>query len=182
MAFYRSEFFKKIIEGNPLVLIDVGARGGIARKWEPLKSSMKVIGFEPDGNECEQLNETAGNDQVYLPTALFNKRGKIKLNLTRNPACCSTFEPNYALVDRFLAAEDFEMTGSIKVNCNTLDEMIKTTDIKGVDFIKLDTQGSEPQILQGAENVLSKYHVFGIEVEVEFSPLLYIKVSRYSLM
>lgn len=170
-AFYQSELFKRITERNPLLLIDIGSRGGIAQKWGPLHSMMKVIGFEPDENECKQLNEAAENNQVYLPIALFNKKGKIKLNLTRNLACCSTFEPNYALVDRFLAAEDFKMTGSIEVQCDTLDEVIRTIDVKDVDFIKLDTQGSELQILEGAENVLSQFCVFGIEVEVEFSPL-----------
>lgn len=170
-AFYKSDLFKRIIETNPITLVDVGARGGLIQKWAPLKKLIKVIGFEPDEDECRRLNETAKNFEVYLPIALFNKKGKIKLNVTRNPSCCSIFEPNDTLVDRFLEAEDLKITRSIDVNCNTLDEVIRTTDIKCIDFIKLDTQGSELQILQGAQDVLSKYDVFGIEVEVEFSPL-----------
>ena len=171
MAFFKSESLKKMIENDPIVLIDVGARGGISGKWKSLNNMMKIIGFEPDEEEFQRLGGTARINQIYLPVALFNKKGKIKLNITRNPECASILEPDYAMVDRFLGAEDFETKGFVEINSDTLDEAIKSANIGDVDFIKLDTQGSELQILHGAETVLEQYCVFGIEVEVEFSQL-----------
>lgn len=170
-CFYQSRLFRAITEENPIGLIDVGARGGISRKWAPLKGAIRAIGFEPDEAECQRLNEAAGSDCLYLPVALFNKKGQISLNITRKLACCSVLEPNYSLVNRFLGAEDYEVTATAEINCNTLDEVIKTTDVKEVDFIKIDTQGSELQILQGAEETLNQHCVFGLEIEAEFSPL-----------
>ncbi len=169
--FYESHLFRGIIEKEPLVLVDAGARGGIAQKWEPLTGVMKVIGFEPDENECTRLNKVSASNQHYLPLALCNRKGTIHLNLTRNPACCSIFEPNYPLINRLLASEDYEMLGTAEVQCNKLDEAVKSASIKDIDFIKLDTQGSELQILEGAERILTELCVFGIQVEVEFSPL-----------
>ena len=81
------------------------------------------------------------------------------------------FEPNHVLIDRFYSAEDFKIERKIQVNCDTLDNMLTVHDIKDVDFIKLDTQGSELLILQGAENLLSSHNVFGIDVELEFSQM-----------
>lgn len=148
--FYQSQLFRRIVKENPLVLIDVGARDGIHKKWQPFKGAIKVIGFEPDENECKQLNKVAGKNDVYFPVALSNKRGKIKLNLTHELRCSSIFKPNYALINRFLTSENYEVTNSIEVPCDTLDEIVKTADVKDIDFIKLDTQGSELQILEGA--------------------------------
>lgn len=169
--FYQSQLFRKSTEESPIVLVDVGARGGISRKWEPLEGMIKAIGFEPDENECRQLNEATGNNQVYFPVALFNKKGRIDLKLTRKLRCSSILEPNYTMINRFLASENYEVTDSIEVPCDTLDGLAKAGEIKDVDFIKLDTRGSELQILEGAENVLSEFCVFGIEIELEFSPL-----------
>jgi FkbM family methyltransferase len=171
IGFYRSQLFRRIAQRSPLVLIDAGARGGVAERWAQLQGTTRAIGFEPDEGECRRLNETSEDDQLFLPLALFDRKGTLRLQITRNPACSSILEPNHELVGRFLEAEDFEITASIEVPCDSLDGVLRTTDVKDVDFLKLDTQGSELRILEGAENVLSDFCVFGVEVEVEFSPL-----------
>lgn len=169
--FYQSQLFRKIAAEDPVVLIDVGARGGIHPKWRPLHGVIKAIGFEPDADECRRLNEAAVNNHTYFPVALFNKKGKVNINMTREPVCSSILEPNHALLNRFLASEEFEVTGSIEVTCDSLDGIVQSNGIKDIDFIKLDTQGTELQILQGAVKTLAEYCVFGIEVELEFSPM-----------
>ena len=171
MSFYKSELFKHIIGDSSIVLVDVGARGGLAPKWQPLKDSLKVIGFEPDEEECQRLNAAAGSSRVYYPIALAGNRGTIRLNITRNADCASIIEPNTELLNRFQAAEDFALTGTPEIPCDTLDNIVTTNNIKSIDFIKVDTQGSELEILRGAEKTLSQRCVFGMEVEAEFSPL-----------
>ena len=169
--FYQSHLFRDIIGENPIVLVDVGARGGVARKWQPLKRSIKVIGFEPDANECQRLNKATRKNDVFFPVALFNKKGRINLNLTRKLSCSSIFEPNYALVERFLDSENYDVTSSIEIPCDTMDGIVETSQITDIDFIKLDAQGAELQILEEARNTLSQFCVFGIEIELGFSPL-----------
>jgi hypothetical protein len=59
---------------------------------------------------------------------------------------------------------------SIAVDADTLDHQLAEAGIERVDAIKLDTQGSELMVLEGAQATLRR-GVFGIEVEVELNPV-----------
>ena len=52
-----------------LTIIDVGARGEIQPIWKPLKSNLKVIGFEPDKEEYENL-KLNNKSNTYFNVAL----------------------------------------------------------------------------------------------------------------
>ena len=56
--FSQSQLFRGLISKDPLVLVDVGASGGINKKWDVLEGVIKVVGFEPDPEECKRLNVT----------------------------------------------------------------------------------------------------------------------------
>jgi FkbM family methyltransferase len=171
MAFYNSKLFLQLTADTPIVLLDIGARGGIPRQWQPVGKSIKVIGFEPDAGECRKLNSAAANGSVYYPVALAGKKGTIILNITRDPNCASILEPNMELLDRFQGSEDVKLVNKTDILCDTLDEVVSANSIPSIDFLKIDTQGTELDILRGAEKTLEQAGVFGIEVEMEFSPL-----------
>ena len=59
------------------------------------------------------------------------------------------------------------MIGSTTIKVTTLDSSLAESAIGDVDFVKIDTQGTELFILQGATDILRR-SVFGVEVEVEF--------------
>jgi len=167
--FSQSKLFLKHSRPNPIVLVDIGARGGISPKWSLLKKNIKVLGFEPDPEECKKLNKGTTDNQTYFPVALSDKEKYVNLHITKNPACCSFFLPNLPFVKRFPNGEDLQVVNSTPVKCNSLDNILRKNNIQDIDFLKIDTQGSELQILQGAKETL-KNSVFGIDVEVEFLP------------
>jgi precorrin-6B methylase 2 len=56
-----------------LRLVDVGARGGIASRWDRFVSVLDVTAFEPESAECERLNRAASSLPYpirFLPVAL----------------------------------------------------------------------------------------------------------------
>jgi len=74
------------------------------------------------------------------------------------------------MLERFHKPERFDIVENITIQCDTLDEALREEGLTDIDFIKLDTQGSELQILQGASSVLTD-SVFGLEIEVAFTEL-----------
>ena len=61
------------------------------------------------------------------------------------------------------------MVGKLQVACTTIDAAFAELGIDGPDFIKIDTQGTELDVLKGAERALAT--CLALEVEVEFQPL-----------
>jgi len=68
---------------------------------------------------------------------------------------------------------------TVKMETDTLDNQFQINHIDKADFIKLDTDGSELFILQGAEKVLNQY-IFGLEIEVQFADIFEGAVPKFS--
>ena len=57
--------------------------------------------------------------------------------------------------------DDFKITRTIQVECDTLENVLTELNIESLDYLKIDTQGAEFEILQG----LGKYRPLLIKVE-----------------
>lgn len=154
---------------SPLTLVDVGASGGIQRNWQPHRRFLKVIGFEPDRRAYRQLQQ-AGTRVQYFNTALFDLSCEKTLYLTEKQQNSSFFKPNMEFLQHFPKPERFNIVAEEVFNCRNLDDILSETESPEVDFIKLDTQGAELAILEGASDTVSRT-VFGLEIEVQFAPL-----------
>ena len=162
--------FDSLFQSHPLVLVDVGARGGLKSNWLPARRHLRLIGFEPDEKEYERLRATQPSSNAFFNTALHNHRGPIRLHVARDRGLSSIFEPNRPFLDEFPEAGRFDTIDIQQVQADTLDDQLAAGGITDVDFIKVDTQGSELLVLQGASHTLSSA-VAGVEVEVEFAPI-----------
>ncbi|MBF8274667.1 MAG: FkbM family methyltransferase [Magnetococcales bacterium] len=151
--------------------MDVGARGGIdAIPWSNMLSLIDVISFEPEADELKRmLARKRENDQI-LGTALHRDVLKIPLHVTKAPGCSSLYEPNIDFLKQFPNVERFDIVNSPTIETNTIDQLHRSNVIKDVDFVKLDVQGAELDILEGGKHFLSK-NVLALEVEIEFQPL-----------
>jgi hypothetical protein len=74
-------------------------------------------------------------------------------------------------MQRFLECGPFfEILERKTVETVDLDAWHQDNDLPGVDFLELDTQGSELDILQGCNHLLTT-SILGLQVEVEFYPV-----------
>jgi FkbM family methyltransferase len=150
--------------------VDVGASGGVQSHWLEHSRHLRVIGFEPDARAFEKLLSGQDDSIKYLNTGLHSSKGQVDFYLTRKQQVSSCFEPNRTLLERFHSPERFDIIRKVSIQCITLDEALREQGITDIDFLKLDTQGSELAILQGASQALTN-SIFGLEIEVAFAEL-----------
>ena len=149
--------------GFELVVADIGSAGGLKGRWAPARSVVSGILFEPrDGGKPRR----EGRDTLY-PVALGPKRGRATLHVTHLPNMSSMLQPNQELLGTFRKkGPHTEVSGTIEVPMDTLDSVV-AAEGRRVDAVKIDTQGTELGILEGAKDCLSRSCLVA-EVEVSF--------------
>lgn len=155
---------------KPLIILDIGCRWGFADKFLNDMNNIKVYGFDPDTEECKRLESLYHNKNIHLvPVGLADKPGKRVLHVTSEAACSSLYKPDKNLTTNYPALDCAREISQIPITVSTLDIWSKETGIDYADYIKIDTQGAELCILEGAINLLPSVRF--LEVEVEFNPI-----------
>lgn len=151
-------------------IVDVGASavGGERPFYHALRQLgvSRVVGLEPDSTACARLNATAAPGERFLPAAAGD--GSVgEFRSCRGPLTSSLFEPNHPLLSLFPGLSELcTVIGRTPMRTHRLDDL---AELASVDFLKLDVQGAELQVLRGAERLLEQVVV--IQTEVEFVPL-----------
>jgi FkbM family methyltransferase len=148
--------------------VDCGARGDTSNSLLMAFSKSRYIGFDPGFTGSPGKG---GGDHFYFPVALGKRSETLDFHRTGNPNCSSIFIPNQEFLNRFVEIGPFfKIEETLPINLVALDEFLPQNGIEDVDFIELDTQGSELDILNGARRFLST-GILGARVEVEFSEM-----------
>lgn len=160
--FIYSNGFNELINNKPLQFFDIGARGRLDEPWRSIKQ-IKIFGFEPDEKECKRLNQEGKG--VFFPVLLWSHKTKLKLNITSNPYCSSVYKPSINSLKEYNAIHlnPRKIIKSITWSADKLDSLVKKSRLD-CDFLKIDTQGSEYEILEGSRMVLNK-QVLGVVLE-----------------
>jgi FkbM family methyltransferase len=169
-----------LAKDDSLIVIDGGARNG-PKDLVGLEEICQFHCFEPnpselDGVNCSIVNEIkVASKQAHTnayPFALCGVSGTTTLNISMRPGATSTLEPNKEFVERFAADNFSEMrhiVERIQVPAISLHDFMHQAELRSIDFIKLDTQGNELDILKSAGDYLDSVSV--IMTEVEMVPL-----------
>lgn len=168
---FLQKFSKKF--KTTIKIIDVGARTGLESNLLVLSenSMTKILGFEPEPDEFHKLSKNTPSNVTILNTALYSSQKEINLYVTNNPGLSSIYKPNFDLLSQLELKnnlDQYRVVKKIKFLASTLDNEAYSNNFEDADFIKIDTEGSEVDILKGAENLL-KSSILGLESEISYT-------------
>jgi FkbM family methyltransferase len=144
---------------TPLVVLDIGARDALSdTRWTGLPREMvRLHGFEPDDEECRNLNERAnagGYPFVFHSTALAETTGEATLYQYAEPAANSLYPGNARLLARWCYNRALTLTSQFRLSkksvipTKSLADWASQAALGDIDFCKLNVQGAELDILR----------------------------------
>ena len=154
------------------LVLDVGANiGQYAKLLRELGYSGRIVSFEPLSSAYSQLKAVSKKDplwEIAPQAAIGNQEGEIIINIAGNSYSSSALP----MLDAHLeSAPESAYSGSETVKLSRLDTIAKDyikSETKSI-FLKIDVQGLEKQVLEGATAILPL--VKGIKLELSLVPL-----------
>ncbi|MEM9420240.1 MAG: FkbM family methyltransferase [Planctomycetota bacterium] len=149
-------------------IVDAGASDGrIAKRFGKRFTTAQLHMFEPNPDYAPALAELHAVQPRYhhYPVVLSDTPGEKTFYVTADPGSSSLYQTNDAMKKAYpeQAAHKAQMT----VPATTLDQWADENNIAGVQFIKMDIQGGEADMMRGASRLLDE-SVVAIYTEVFF--------------
>ena len=160
-AIPKNNNLNKLLEKKLFTLVDVGATGGMDGNWNEIKKNCHYITFDPDPRA--QIISSYAKHTNYNLALWSDKKENIPLYLTQYQAASTLLQLNKNTLSAFLNYDCHEEIKISKINANSIENSLNDS----FDFIKVDAEGADLEILKGAEKFL-KDSCLGIEVEVSF--------------
>ena len=187
-----------LLNNKEINIIDVGARNGFNLLPDTLSIYCNLYGYEPNPEEFKKLIDEKTDLQLsggiiskfknkkYFSTAITNKKGEEKFYITNGPGACNLFGETDKNITKnmFLDVnkktsfeeEHVDIKKTITVETDKLDNIFLD---KKIDLLKVDTEGMDYYVLEGAKNLLMNKKILLIKTEViyfshfkKYTPLL----------
>jgi len=142
------------------VFFDVGANDGqssihIAEN----DGQCLVYAFEPTKNLCEELIKKTQHlkNYIVIPKAVSNFNGKSQFYVAGQAdwGCSSLLKFSNKSKTEWPGRTDFLVTDEYTVDVIRLDDFIAENNITRIDYIHIDTQGSDLKVLEGLGEKIS---------------------------
>ena len=182
-----------VFETEHFFLVDVGASGGIESHWRIFGEYLNAVGFDPLVKECARLNQAerspnvryhaayvgAGESASFLPSEenADPDSGWSNQPFPRTSATRAEQALSISAMQRYNSGDEEILLSDERVS---LDEYFSGTRVNTIDFIKIDTDGHDYEVLCGARDILAKHLVLGLYVECQFHGQIHPRANLFS--
>ena len=171
-----------LLESTHMTVCNVGSRkldlndDYATQGWGIFSPNLSIYGFDADADACDAANADLEERQVnwkekHIPIALGKAAEERTLYVTKAPMCSSLYPPNEPYLARMAGLPELvNLDFSFEIDTITLDQFCQEECVNEIDFLQIDAQGADLDVLEGATNILSR-GIMAIQIEVEFSHL-----------
>ncbi|SFR99036.1 FkbM family methyltransferase [Sphingomonas jatrophae] len=139
---------------KPAMIFDVGANiGQSSQKFARRFPSAAIHCFEPSAASAQRIRERKLRGVEVHALALGSEAGTATLTLGADPA-------TFRIADG----------GDEAVAVDTIDAFCATRSIQRIDFVKIDTEGHDLEVLKGAAGMLAAHRIAAVQVEAGMNP------------
>jgi FkbM family methyltransferase len=171
MTRHEDDIIERFLPKQGDIVVDIGAHMGrytiVGAKR--VGAQGKVVAIEAHPGNFEMLNRNIKLNQltnvIPLNYAVYSKETKIKLYL---PDEESGYTMHHSIMSNYVFTKYKDKTEDkfVEVSANTLDYFLQLEGITDVNWIKIDVEGAEFEVLKGAHNVLSNSKNISLLIEV----------------
>lgn len=162
------EHIENLLKNNKIAALDVGAQGGFnSENFFPSKYNQffESILVEPIKEEADKFKE----QKFMIKKGLWSNKEKKNLYILDNRlGSSSMYMPNEEAFDLHrIKQKDFQnyqVTRTIQIECDTISNQLSELNVNMLDYLKIDTQGAELEILKG----IGSFRPLLIKIEVHF--------------
>jgi FkbM family methyltransferase len=150
-------------------VLDIGANIGYFSCYEAriVGNSGKVYAIEPDPRNLELLRKNIQINDLYnvevFDCVISNRTGIENFYLSKTSSHNSLIPIS-------------KTYGEIKVKAYTVDDFLKEKGIHSVDAIRMDVEGAEGKVIDGASSTLEKTKVLFVEIHPQL-----VRMTGYSV-
>jgi FkbM family methyltransferase len=153
------------------VWLDVGAfKGEHCYEYALLNPSVRVFLFEPNLQVAAKLFGLLPNFFV-VPLAVTERDGTAELNVNSFPDASSLLPLDDEAVSYWVGGQDLRIVETVTVGTIRLDTFLNGAGIQSVDYLKIDAQGMDLEVVKSAGNRLKDIHRICMECYVTAHPL-----------
>ena len=178
---------KRVFDPSHFTFFDVGVSGGVDDQWRRFGDQLVAFGFDPWVEECERLSNEENLTKVKYISNLVGVvenshwiHGGQKRLKGRNHPIRRSFTDYYARSNMMQARKNLEtntegpasIENTDKKKIKTLspdkiqlDRFVRDEKINSIDFIKIDTDGADFEVLLGCESILETHGILGFCIE-----------------
>jgi FkbM family methyltransferase len=165
---------KKYANSQKIIAFDVGANvGNYSLGLQSQFPTAEIHSFEPNPSSFVHLNKKASGSLRVINMGLSDAVGHFTL-YDGGDLNGSEFASLYRDVIDGIHQREVK---SFTVNLTTLDTYCRDNEIHYIDFIKIDTEGHELQVLKGGGDLIAKDKI-GI-IQIEFNEMNVISRTYY---